>query len=49
MERISEEREGRMLRGFTEAEADRLMDYLERMLARMEDVAALAEELSGSE
>lgn len=48
VERISEEREGRMLRGFSEAEADRLMDYLERMLSHMDDVAALAEELSGS-
>lgn len=49
VERISEEREKRMLRGFTEAEANRALDYLERMLAHMDDVAALAEELPASD
>jgi DNA-binding MarR family transcriptional regulator len=46
VETISEEREVRMLRGFTEAEADLMFQYLERMLAHMDDLAALAEELS---
>jgi DNA-binding MarR family transcriptional regulator len=46
VETISEAREALMLRGFTEAEADTMFQYLERMLAHMEDVAALAEELS---
>ena len=35
-----------MLHGFTEEEADRMFQYLERMLAHMEEVASLAEELS---
>ncbi len=35
-----------MLQGFTEAEADKMFQYLERMLAQMEEVAALAEELA---
>ena len=46
VETISDEREERMLRGFTDAEADKMFQYLERMLAHMEDVAALSEELS---
>lgn len=46
VEVISVAREERMLRGFSEAEADLMFQYLERMLAHMEDVAALAEELS---
>jgi DNA-binding MarR family transcriptional regulator len=46
VEAISEAREARMLHGFTEAEADKMFQYLERMLAQMEEVAALAEELS---
>jgi DNA-binding MarR family transcriptional regulator len=46
VETISEEREARMLHGFSEAEADKMFQFLERMLAHMEDVAALAEEMS---
>ena len=46
VEAISEAREACMLRGFTEAEAEKMFQYLERMLAQMEDVAALAEEMS---
>lgn len=49
VERLSAAREQRMLRGFSEDEADRLMDFLERMLSHMDDVAALAEELPGAE
>jgi DNA-binding MarR family transcriptional regulator len=46
VEAVSEEREARMLRGFSEEEADRMFQFLERMLSHMDDVAALAEELS---
>lgn len=46
VETISEAREAIMLRGFTEAEADEMFEYLERMLSHMDEVAALAEELS---
>jgi len=46
VETVSEEREARMLAGFTEEEADRMFQFLERMLAHMDDVAALAEELT---
>jgi DNA-binding MarR family transcriptional regulator len=46
VEAISDAREARMLQGFTEAEADKMFQYLERMLAHMDDVAALAEELT---
>ena len=46
VEAISDARETRMLQGFTEAEADKMFQYLERMLAQMEEVAALAEELA---
>ena len=46
VETISEEREARMLRGFSETEADEMHQFLERMLAQMEAVGALAEELS---
>jgi DNA-binding MarR family transcriptional regulator len=45
VETLSDEREKRMLKGFSEAEASRMLDYLERMLEHMDDVAALAEEL----
>ena len=45
VESLSDEREKRMLKGFSEAEASRMLDYLERMLEHMDDVAALAEEL----
>jgi DNA-binding MarR family transcriptional regulator len=46
VEAISDAREARMLQGFSEAEADKMFQYLERMLAHMDDVAALAEELT---
>lgn len=49
VEKLSAAREQRMLRGFSEEEADRVLDYLERMLAHMDEVAALAEELPGAE
>jgi DNA-binding MarR family transcriptional regulator len=45
VEKLSEAREQRMLKGFSPEESDRLMDYLERMLSHMDDVAALAEEM----
>ena len=45
VERLSDEREKRMLKGFTEAEASRMLEFLERMLSHMDEVAALAEEL----
>ena len=46
VEKISDEREARMLRGFSDTEASRLLDYLDRMLAHMDDVGALAQDLS---
>jgi DNA-binding MarR family transcriptional regulator len=46
VETISDARENLMLKGFSEAEADRMYQYLERMLGHMDEVAALAEELS---
>jgi DNA-binding MarR family transcriptional regulator len=46
VETISAEREARMLRGFSETEADEMFQFLERMLAHMDEVGALAEELS---
>jgi DNA-binding MarR family transcriptional regulator len=46
VETISDQRETRMLHGFTEAEADKMFQYLERMLAQMDEVGALAEELA---
>jgi len=49
VEMVSAAREQRMLRGFSEDEADRLMDFLERMLSHMDEVAALAEEMPGAE
>lgn len=48
VEAISNERESRMLSGFTEAEAEKMFQYLERMLGHMDEVAALAEELSAN-
>jgi DNA-binding MarR family transcriptional regulator len=48
VETISDERETRMLNGFTDAEADKMFQYLERMLAQMDEVGALAEELTPS-
>jgi DNA-binding MarR family transcriptional regulator len=46
VETISEAREARLLQGFTEAEADKMFQFLERMWAHMDDVAALAEEMT---
>ena len=46
VEALSDEREARMLHGFTEEEADQMFQYLERMLTHMDEVAALAEELA---
>jgi DNA-binding MarR family transcriptional regulator len=49
VEMVSAAREQRMLRGFSEDEADRLMDFLERMLSHMDEVAALAEEMPAAD
>ena len=46
VEKISDEREIRMLNGLSETEANQMLDFLERMLGHMDDVAALGEELS---
>jgi len=46
VETVSNAREDLLLKGFSEAEADRMFQYLERMLGHMDEVAALAEELS---
>jgi DNA-binding MarR family transcriptional regulator len=46
VEALSDAREARMLHGFTEAEADKMFQYLERMLGQMDEVGALAEELA---
>jgi DNA-binding MarR family transcriptional regulator len=45
VERISEAREIGLLRGFSDEEADRVLEFLDRMLDHMDDVAALADEL----
>lgn len=45
-EKISDEREARLLRGFSEDEVERVQAYLQRMLDNMGDVAALADEVS---
>ena len=46
VETVSLARETLMLKGFSEAEADKMFQYLERMLSQMDEVAALAEELT---
>ena len=46
IEKISDEREVRLLRGFSEDEAEHVLNYLQRMLDNMGDVAALADEVS---
>jgi len=46
IEKISDEREVRLLRGFNEDEAEHVLSYLQRMLDNMSDVAALADEVS---
>jgi len=43
-EKISDEREARLLRGLTDAEAEYLLDGLNRLLDNMDDVALLAEQ-----
>jgi DNA-binding MarR family transcriptional regulator len=45
VEKLSEAREVRLLRGFSEEEADRVLEFLERMLDHMDEVASLADEL----
>ena len=46
IEKISDEREVRLLRGFNDEEAEHVLSYLQRMLDNMSDVAALADEVS---
>lgn len=43
-ETLADEREQRLLRGFTDAEADQLLSLLNRMLDNMGEVARLAEQ-----
>ncbi|HEX3730394.1 MAG TPA: MarR family winged helix-turn-helix transcriptional regulator [Opitutaceae bacterium] len=45
IEKISDEREVRLLRGFSEDEAEQVLNYLSRMLDNMADVALLAEQV----
>ena len=45
IEKISDEREVRLLRGFTEEEAEQVLNYLSRMLDNMAEVALLAEQV----
>jgi DNA-binding MarR family transcriptional regulator len=45
-EKISDEREIRLLRGFTEAEAEQMLDLLNRLLDNMGEVALLAEQVT---
>ena len=45
IEKISDEREARLLRGFSEDEAEQVLNYLSRMLDNMSDVALLAEQV----
>ena len=44
-EKISDEREVRLLRGFSEAEAEQMLTLLNRMLDNMGEVALLAEQV----
>jgi DNA-binding MarR family transcriptional regulator len=44
-EKICDEREMRLLRGFTDAEADQFLGLLDRMLDNMGEVALLAEQV----
>jgi DNA-binding MarR family transcriptional regulator len=46
IERISDEREVRLLRGFSDEEAEQVLSYLSRMLDNMADVAILAEQVN---
>jgi DNA-binding MarR family transcriptional regulator len=46
IETISDEREARLLRGFSEDEAEQVLSYLSRMLDNMGEVAVLAEQVS---
>jgi DNA-binding MarR family transcriptional regulator len=43
---ISNEREARLLRGFTDAEAEQILDGLDRMLANMHSVGLLVDDVS---
>ena len=45
IEKISDEREVRLLRGFSEDEAEQVLNYLSRMLDNMAEVALLAEQV----
>jgi DNA-binding MarR family transcriptional regulator len=45
IEIISNERERRLLRGFSQAEAARMIELLDRMLANMDEVAKLADQV----
>ena len=45
IEKISDEREVRLLRGFSEEEAEQVLNYLSRMLDNMGEVALLAEQV----
>ncbi len=45
IEKISDEREVRLLRGFTDEEAELVLNYLSRMLDNMAEVAVLAEQV----
>ena len=47
IEKISDEREIRLLRGFSDDEAELVLNYLSRMLDNMSDVALLAEQVQG--
>jgi DNA-binding MarR family transcriptional regulator len=46
IEKISDEREVRLLRGFSDEEAEQVLNYLSRMLDNMAEVAVLAEQVS---
>jgi DNA-binding MarR family transcriptional regulator len=45
IEKISDEREVRLLRGFSDDEAELVLNYLSRMLDNMSEVALLAEQV----
>lgn len=46
IERVSDEREARLLRGFSDDEAELVLNYLSRMLDNMSEVALLSEQVS---
>src|ERR1700761_152495 len=47
IEKVSADREVRLLRGFSEEEAEQVLNYLSRMLDNMAEVALLAEQVQG--